>query len=49
MDSDKKRAAYDRQFKIDAVNLLVNGGHSLREIEGSIQIDCTTLGVSGWQ
>ncbi len=31
METEKKRKTYDRQFKIDAVNLVVNGGRTVEE------------------
>ena len=31
METEKKRKTYDRQFKMDAVNLVVNGGRTVEE------------------
>ncbi len=43
MESEKKRKTYDRQFKIDAVNLVVNGERSVREVARDLGIDANTL------
>jgi len=43
MDSDKKRKTFDRQFKLDAVNLVVNGGRSVSEVARDLGIDPNTL------
>ncbi len=43
METDKKRTAYDRQFKNDAVNLVVNGGRSVREVARDLGIDPNRL------
>jgi transposase len=32
MVTDKKRTKYDRQFKLDAVNMVINGGCSVGEV-----------------
>jgi transposase len=39
MDSDKNRARYDRQFKNDDVNLVINGGRSVWEVARDLGID----------
>ena len=43
MDGEKKRKRYDRQFKIDAVSLVVNGGQSVAEVARDLGIDQNTL------
>lgn len=43
MDPDKKRTMYDRQFKIDAVNLVVNGGRRVCEVARDLGIDPNRL------
>jgi transposase len=40
---DKQRKTYDRQFKIDAVSLVVNGGRSVSEVARDLGIDANTL------
>jgi len=43
MESEKKRKTYDRQFKCDAVALVVNGGRSVRDVARELGIDANTL------
>jgi transposase len=43
MESEKKRKKYDRQYKVDAVNLVVNGARSVREVARELGIDPNTL------
>jgi transposase len=43
MDGEKKRKGYDRQFKIDAINMVVSGGRSVRDVAQSLGIDANTL------
>ena len=43
MVSDKKRKKYDRQFKIDAVNLVVNGEWSVSEVARDLGIEANML------
>jgi transposase len=43
MGSDKKRKTYDRQFKLDAVGLVVNGGRSIAEAARELGIHVNTL------
>jgi len=43
MVSDKKRKKYDRQFKIDAVNLVVNGERSVSEVARDLGIEANML------
>ena len=40
---DKKRKTFDRQFKIDAVSLVVNGGRAVAEVARDLGIDANTL------
>ena len=40
---DKKRKTFDRQFKIDAVSLVVNGGRTVAEVARDLGIDANTL------
>ena len=43
MVADKKRKTYDRQFKIDAVNLVVNGERSVSEVARDLGIEPNML------
>jgi transposase len=43
MDSDKKRAKYDRQFKEVAVNMVINGGRSVSEVARDLGINSNPL------
>ena len=43
MVSDKKRKKYDRQFKIDAVSLVVNGERSVSEVARDLGIEANML------
>ena len=43
MEGDKRRKAYDRQFKIDAVSLVVNGGRRVTEAARDLGIDVNIL------
>lgn len=43
MESEKKRRKFDRQFKIDAVNLIINGGRTVRDVARELGIDETVL------
>lgn len=43
MVADKKRKMYDRQFKIDAVNLVVNGERSVSEVARDLGIEANML------
>ena len=43
METEKKRKTYDRQFKIDAVNLVVNGGRTVEEAAGELGISANSL------
>jgi len=43
MVSDKKRKKYDRQFKIDAVSLVVNGERSVSEAARDLGIEANML------
>ena len=43
MVADKKRKKYDRQFKIDAVNLVVNGERSVSEVARDLGIEPNML------
>lgn len=43
MEGEKTRKRYDRQFKIDAVSLVVNGGRSVTEAARDLGIDRNTL------
>ena len=43
METEKKRKGYDRQFKIDAVNLVVNGGRSIAEVSRDLGISANSL------
>ncbi len=43
VEGDKERKSYDRQFKIDAVSLVVNGGRSVLEVARDLGIDANVL------
>ena len=43
METEKKRKGHDRQFKIDAVNLVVNGGRSIAEVSRDLGISANSL------
>jgi len=43
MEGEKKRKGYDRQFKLDAINMVVSEGRSVREVAQSLGIDTNTL------
>ena len=43
MESDKKRKSYGRQFKIDAVNLVVNGNRSVSSVARDLGIEVNLL------
>ncbi len=43
METEKKRKTYDRQFKIDAVNLVVNGGRTVEEAARELGISANSL------
>lgn len=43
METEKKRKRYDRQFKLDAVNLVVNGGRSVEEAARELGISSNSL------
>jgi transposase len=43
MASDKKRKTYDRQYKLDAVGLVVNGRRSVAEAARELGIHVNTL------
>jgi transposase len=43
METDKQRKTYERQFKLDAVNLVVKGGRSVSEVARDLGIDTNTL------
>lgn len=40
---DKQRKTYERQFKLDAVALVVNGGRSVSEVARELGIHVNTL------
>lgn len=43
MESEKKRKRFDRQFKLDAVNLVINGSRSVSEVARDLGIEENTL------
>ena len=43
MGIEKKRKTYDRQFKLDAVGLVVNGGRSVTDVARELGIHANTL------
>lgn len=40
---DKQRRTFDRQFKIDAVSLVVNGGRTVMDVSRDLGVDANTL------
>ncbi len=43
MDGRKERKVYDKQFKVDAVNLVTSTGKSVRAVAAELGIDANTL------
>jgi len=43
METEKKRKTYDRQFKMDAVNLVVNGGRTVEEAARELGVSANSL------
>jgi putative transposase len=43
METDKRRKTYDRQFKMNAVGLVLDGGRKVREVARELGIDANTL------
>ena len=43
MESEKKRKRFNRQFKLDAVNLVINGGRPVAEVARVLGIEENTL------
>jgi transposase len=43
MEAEKKRKTYDRQFKQDAVNLVISGGRKVSEVARDLGIEENTL------
>ena len=43
METEKKRKTYDRQFKMDAVNLVANGGRTVEEAAQELGISANSL------
>jgi transposase len=43
MEAEKKRKTYDRQFKQDAVNLVIGGGRKVSEVARDLGIEENTL------
>lgn len=43
MESEKQRKIYDRQFKIDAVSLVINGGRAVSEVARDLGINANVL------
>ena len=43
MEGDKRRKSYERQFKIDAVSLVANGGRSVSKVARDLGIDANIL------
>ena len=43
METEKGRKAYDRQFKIDAVSMVINGERSVTEVARALGITTDTL------
>lgn len=43
MEGSKERKVYDRQFKLDALNMVTQGGRKVREVARELGIDPNTL------
>lgn len=43
MESEKQRKIYDRQFKIDAVSLVINGRRAVSEVARDLGINANVL------
>jgi transposase len=43
VETNKQRTKYERQFKIDAVNLVVNGNRSVAEVARDLGIEANML------
>jgi transposase len=43
MEGDKRRKTYDREFKVNAVNLVIEGGRKVSEVARELGIDANTL------
>ena len=43
METEKKRKTYARQFKIDSVNLVVNGGRTVEEAARELGVSANSL------
>ena len=43
METEKRRKKYDRQFKIDAVSLVINGGRTVLEVARDLGIEANVL------
>lgn len=43
MEADKTRKKYDRQYKIDAVSMVINGERSVAEVARDLGIDGNVL------
>jgi transposase len=43
METEKQRRKYDRQYKMDAVSLVVNGGRSVSEVARELGINPNVL------
>ena len=43
MESEKKRKSYERQFKIDAVNMVVNGNRGVASVARDLGIEANLL------
>lgn len=43
METEKRRKKYDRQFKIDAVSLVINGERSVAEVARDLGIEGNVL------
>jgi transposase len=43
MESEKKRKSYEQQFKIDAVNMVINGNRSVASVARDLGIEVNLL------
>ena len=43
MEAERSRKKFDRQFKIDAVSMVINGGRSVKEVAHDLGIETNVL------
>ena len=43
MEAEKSRKKFDRQFKIDSMSMVINGGRSVKEVARDLGIEANVL------